>query len=305
MNPHFGLARRPFRLAPDPAAYAPTPPHEAAATTLGRAFRHGHGVALVDGEPGTGKTLAGVRFLDSLPTDTPRVMLAAPRQAKPAELFQALLFDLGRPYQGLTEHELRLSVTGELLAAAETDRRMVVFLDEAHHLTPDAVEELRLLGNLESPSGPAVFVLLAGLPAVRSLVAGNPSLSHRLAARCRLVPLTVGESEVYLREQVRACGGRAEWVFVDEAVSLIAELAGGVPRALNRLAGLAMALAEEDGADAVDAEAVLAAAEQLELTVPNAEPEPVAGIDEPESLPHPNQVPRPPRRGNPAKRKAA
>ena len=305
MDPHFGLTRRPFRLTPDPAAYATTPPHEAAAAVLARAFRNGDGVALVDGDPGTGKTLVGVRFLDSLPADTPRVMLAAPRQAKPAELFQALLFDLGRPYQGLTEHELRLSVIGELLAAAETNRRMVVFLDEAHNLTPDAMEEIRLLGNLESPGGPAAFVLLAGLPAVRSVVAGNPSLAHRLAARCRLVPLSVVESELYLREQIRACGGRGEWVFGDEAVSLIAELADGVPRALNRLAGLALALAEEDGADSVDAEAVLSAAEQLEITAPSYKPEPVAEVDEPESLPHPNQVPRPPRAGQPGKRKAA
>ena len=94
MDPHFGLTRRPFRLTPDPAAYATTPPHEAAAAVLARAFRNGDGVALVDGDPGTGKTLVGVRFLDSLPADTPRVMLAAPRQAKPAELFQALLTNL-------------------------------------------------------------------------------------------------------------------------------------------------------------------------------------------------------------------
>lgn len=305
MDPHFGLARRPFRLTPDPAAYSATATHEAAAATLARAFRAGDGVALVDGVPGTGKTLVGVRFLDSLPADTPRVMLAAPRGAKPVELFQALLFDLRRPYQGLTEHELRLAVTGELLAAAEQDRRLVVFVDEAHHLSADAAEEIRLLGNLESPAGPAAFVLLAGLPAVRSLLAGNPSLAHRLAARCRLTPLTVDESVAYLRDQVKACGGRAEWVFGDEAVSLIAELADGVPRVLNRLAGLSMALAEDDGADFVDAEAVLAAAEQLEMTAPSVKADPPAELDEPETLPHPNQVPRPPHAGRPAKRKAA
>jgi len=305
MDSPFGLLRRPFRLSPDPAAYSPTTGHEAAARQLARAFRHGDSVAVVDGEPGTGKTLAGLRFLDSLSNDTPRVMVAAPRQAKPVELYQAILFDLNRPYQGLTEHELRLSVMAEVLAAAEADRRLVLFVDEAHHLSADAMEEIRLLGNLESAAGPTAFVLLAGLPSVRTLIAGNPSLAHRVSARCRLLPLTVAESESYLREQVRACGGRAEWVFGDEALSLVAGLADGVPRVLNRLAGLALSLAEEDEAEAVDAEAVLAAAELLELTAPTDKPESAVDSDEIDTLPHPNQVPRPPHGGRTAKRKVA
>lgn len=308
MDSHFGLHRRPFRPSPDPAAYCPTATHDAASAALARAFQAGEGLALVDGETGTGKTLVGLRFLDSLPEGTRRALVSVPRQTKPTELFQALLFDLGRLYQGLTEHELRLAVAGEVLAAAEQSQRWVILVDEAHNLSPEATEELRLLGNLDSPSGPPTFVVLCGLPAVRMLLAGNPSLAHRVGARCRLTPLSREESAAYLHDHLAACGGRAEWVFADEALRLLAELAGGIPRVLNRLASGAMALATDDGADLVDTEAVLTAAEQLGLAAPSTDaelPSIDAGSVEVDPLPHPNQVPRPPRGGRSPKRKAA
>ena len=175
MVSRFGLTRRPFRLTPDPGAYVPLPVQEQTAAALVRVFRDHEAVAVLDGEPGTGKTLAGVRFLESLDFEIPRVMVNASRQMKPAELFQAILFDLGLPYQGLTEHELRLAVTGELLAVAESSRRFVLFIDEAHNLSADAIEELRTLCNVESQGEPVAFVVLAGWTPLRALVAGNRS----------------------------------------------------------------------------------------------------------------------------------
>lgn len=286
-GPQAGL-RTGVRPSPHPSI------HRDAVIALTRAFSEGGAVAVLDGEPGTGKSSVARQFLDALPPDTPRVMTAAPPRLKPAELFQAVLFDLGRPYQGLTEHELRLAVTGELLTAAEAGRRMVLLVDEAHHLTAEALEELRLLGNVESPRGPVLFVLLVGLPGVRDAVAANPSLALRVTARMRLDRLTPDESLAFLREQVRG-----DLLFAGDALRLAAEMAGGVPRVLKLLMSRSVAAATAEASEFVDVEAVLVAAEELGLARPSApEPEvkPVAvplAAEKPEDLPHPNQVPRP------------
>ena len=137
----FGLTRRPFRPTPDTASYVPTVGHDAAFAAVMRAFTDGDAAASVRGEPGTGKTLLGLRFLEAIPADTKRVMLHAPPETRAADLLQAVLFDLGQQYQGLSEQELRLAVHGELLTGLADGRCVVLLVDEAHHLTPEAGEE--------------------------------------------------------------------------------------------------------------------------------------------------------------------
>lgn len=263
----FGLVRRPFR----PGAYVPLAGHEAAVATVAAAFDRGDGVALVDGPAGVGKTLAARRWLAGLPADIPRVVPPAVPNARPADLLQAILFDLERPYQGLTEQELRLAVTAELLRSPRT----VLVLDEAQHLGPAAVEELRLLGNVETPDGAALFVLLVALPGLREGL--PPAFAQRVAARVRIDPLTADESADYLRRHVELAGGRPGRVFDDEALAVLAEACGGIPRVLNQAATAAAELAVAAEADRIDAEAAVEAAARLGLT-PAEEPAPPVAV---------------------------
>ena len=256
----FGLSRRPFRPAVDPAAYFPAAAHEAALAGVAAAFARRDAAALVDGPAGVGKSLVARRWLDSLPADAPRVVVANPHAAGPAELLQAILFDLGRPYQGLSVQELRLAVTAELLTGVQPT---AVVIDEAQNLTPAAVEELRLLGNVETPDGPAAFVLLVAQPGLRDGL--GRAFGQRVAARHRVEPFTPDESAAYLRHQAGAA-------FEDEAVALLAEACGGVARVLNQAAALAGELAAGGGADRVDAEAVLEALTRLGLDPPAEAP---------------------------------
>ena len=262
----FGLHRLPFRPTPDTSLYHPTDSHEAAFAAVTRAFGGGGGVAVVDGEPGTGKTLVGLKFLESLPADAQRVILHVPPGVTPADFFQAILFDLGLPYQGFSEQELRLAVHGEMLAALAAERPVVLLADEAHNLTPRVLEDIRLFGNLESRESKAVFVVLLGFPEVHDPLSRSAAgFAGRVAARSRLRPLDRDESIQFVRHQLRACGGRPERLIGDEALSLLAEHCRGIPRVLNRAAALAFDLAEANGSSEVDAEAVLEAAAQLEL----------------------------------------
>jgi type II secretory pathway predicted ATPase ExeA len=258
----FGLTRRPFRPTPDTAAYVPTAGHDSAYAAVLRAFADGDAAASVRGEPGTGKTLLGLRFLESLPPDTKRVMLHSPPDTQAVDLLQAVLFDLGQPYHGLSEQELRLAVHGELITGLAAGKCVVLLVDEAHHLTPEAGEELRLLGNLESKDAKAVFVLLLGLPGEERLSA---AFKQRIAVRKPLVSLDRDEAVRFVRHQLRECGGRPEWLIDDEALHLLADHTAGVPRVLNRAAALAFEVAANAGQKHTDAEAVLDALDQLGL----------------------------------------
>jgi type II secretory pathway predicted ATPase ExeA len=205
--------------------------------------------------------------------------------AKPGDLLQAILFDLSQPYEGLTEQELRLAVTGQLLqSSAGSGYPTVLLIDEAQQLTDAALEELRLLGNLETLHGAALFVLLVGQPGLREALdrPEHTAFAQRVAVRVGLHPLTVDESADYLRHQVEAAGGDPGVVFDDSAVSLFAGGCGGVPRILNQAAALAASLAADAGANVIDVEAALEALARLGL-----EPPPTDEAEEPDVLLHP------------------
>ncbi|MFO0798360.1 MAG: AAA family ATPase [Gemmataceae bacterium] len=271
---HFGLARRPFRPAADPLAYFPAPTHEAAAADLDAALSRREPFVLLDGLPGTGKTLVARRWLSRLPTAVPRAVLPAVHAARPADLLQAILFDLNQPYQGLSEQELRLAVTAHLLAAAEGGLPTVLLVDEAQHLTAEALEELRLLANLDTPAGAAAVAVLVAQPVLRETLAkpAYAALAQRVAARPHLEPLTADQAVKYLRHQIEAAGGRPLEVFDLEALDLLARACGGVPRVLNQAAAVAGELAAAVGSDTVDTEAAVEALGRLSIPVPEEEP---------------------------------
>lgn len=272
---HFGLTRRPFRPTPDTDAYFPAPTHEAALAGLWHAYEARDGLALVDGEPGTGKTIVIRKFLDRLDAAVAPVFLPSPRFLRPIDLYQAILFDHGTDYRGLSEQELRLLVTDHLLGRVAAGEPTVLVLDEAQGLGPDVLEELRLLGNIETRAAKAAFIVMAAQSGLRERLA-KPELAafaQRVAVRCKIEPLSRDDSARYLHHQVEVAGGR-ENLLADEALNLLTDHARGIPRVLNQAAALAFQYAETAEADSVDTEAVWEALVQLGLATgePDAEP---------------------------------
>jgi type II secretory pathway predicted ATPase ExeA len=268
--PHFGLRQRPFPTTPDSSVYYPATTHEQALERLLQGLRQEEGILLLTGEPGTGKTLLCHCLLERLEANRPSILLTNSHLRDRVSLLQALLFDLSLPYEGRSEQEMRLALTGHLLESFSKGSRTVVLIDEAQHLSADLLEELRLLGNLEGRSGKAVQIILVGLPSLLQTL-GQPGLrplAQRLAVQASIERLDVAEAADYLLHHLRLAGGQAEEIFSTEALQMLAQASGGVPRVLNQLGRHALALAAMVGAEQVDIEAALEVLARLGLETP-------------------------------------
>jgi type II secretory pathway predicted ATPase ExeA len=258
---HFGLRDRPFRPTPDAGSYYPATGHELALDRLRLALAEDQGMALLTGAPGTGKTLLCHVLLDRLGDVFNPALLTNSHVGNAAGLLQAVMHDLSLPYEGRGTQELRLDLTDYLLKSYATGRPTLLMFDEAQNLPPDALEELRLLGNLEGREGKAIQVILVAQPFFLETLDQPTSagLRQRLAVRAQLCALSQDEAADYLLHQIRAAGGRPDKVFADEALSLLARGSEGIPRLLNQTAHQALSLAYRAEMDHVDAEAALEA----------------------------------------------
>jgi type II secretory pathway predicted ATPase ExeA len=272
LEQRFGLTRRPFPATPDSALYYPATPHEAALAPLLRALGDKEGLLLVTGDPGVGKTLLGQVLLERLGDDVQSALLTNSHLPDRVSLLQALLFDMGLPFEEGGEQILRLRLTDHLLKTCAAGKRTVVVIDEAHHLSTDLLEELRLLGNLEAGSDKAFqAVCLAQLSIVEALK--QPLLAswkQRMTVHAHLAPLSVEEAYDYLLHHLRLAGAKPEKVIDASGMDVLARGTQGIPRLLNQAAHKALVLADTAEMDVVDAEAALEALAALGLEAEDA-----------------------------------
>jgi type II secretory pathway predicted ATPase ExeA len=274
----FHLKRRPFPATPDDSLYYPATGHESALQTLARAVEDDEGILLLTGEPGTGKTLLGHCLTDRLGAACTSALLTHSHLVDRIALLQAVLFDLSLPFEDASEQVLRLRLTDHLLKNCALGKRFVLLVDEAHHLRPELLEELRLLGNLEAAGKKAFQVLLLAQPSIGETLK-KPELSavqQRLAVRCLIEPLGVEESLDYLLHHLRLAGGKPEKIVEEPALEALARGTHGVPRLLNQAAHQALLLADAAELPRVDAEAALEALTILGLATETEEIAPLS-----------------------------
>jgi len=280
---HFQFSQRPFLASPDAECYFAGGSIEEARAALSGGIDRAAGPGLLIGPAGVGKTLLCERLAKDYQDRFHVALLTSARLCTRRSLLQAILFELGQPYQGLEEGELRLSLIDFLSPSRECPHGMLLVVDEAHTLPLRLLEELRMLTNLVRDGQPRAQVVLAGGPQLEERFT-HPSLEsfqQRIAVRTDLAPLSREATLAYVHHQLALAGRDGSEVFRPDALEAVYVASAGVPRLVNQVCDRALAQAIEKGASTIDGQAIQEAWSDLQqLPTPlNLESHPAAGAE--------------------------
>lgn len=242
---YFGLSHRPFAAVPRVEHFFAGAKIEAARQTLARCMERGEGVGVIVGPAGTGKSLLCQMLAEQFKTSLRVVLLCRNGLTTRRALMQAILYDLGQPYRGLDEGELRLALIDFVTRNDRCPRGMLLVVDEAERLPVRLLDEIRALTNLAADGQPRVRLLLSGGAALEERLASPKleSFSQRIVARCYLEGFNRTETEQFIRAQMAAAGGSADGIFSTEACEAVYRATDGVPRLVNQLCDHSLLLA--------------------------------------------------------------
>lgn len=254
----FQLQRRPFAAAPRVDQYFPARSIEAARQNLARCIERAEGAGMLIGPSGSGKTLLVQTLAEQFRDQYAIALLATGHLTTRRAMLQAILFELGLPYRGLEEGELRLSLIDHLLPSSQCPRGMLLLLDEAHALPLRLLEEVRMITNFMRDGQPRVRLVMSGGPALEERFASPKleSFSQRVSTRCYLESLDRGETAAYVRAQLASLGGNPDQIFAPEALDQVYRATDGIPRLVNQLCDHALVMGFAGGRATVTADGI-------------------------------------------------
>src|SRR6478672_11496827 len=264
---YYGLHEPPFSITPDPRFVHLSERHRDALAHLlfGVDKGGGGGFVQLTGEVGTGKTTLSRLLLEQLPENARIALVLNPRQ-NAIELLETICEELRIDISGKRGSAKALvdALNVYLLDAYAKGLRVVLLIDEAQNLPADALEQVRLLTNLETDTQKLLQILLLGQPELREMVARPElrQLAQRITARYHLTPLDAKDTAAYLRHRWRVAGG-TRFPFDAGAVQRLHARAGGVPRLVNVIAERALLAGYARDATIIDAKLVDAAADEV------------------------------------------
>jgi len=232
----FGLSEKPFAITPDPRYLFLSERHAEALAHLAYGIQEAGGFVQLTGEVGTGKTMVVRSLLQQLPANCDMALILNPR-ITPAEFLLAICDELHVKVPERLETSVKGLVdllTRFLLDAHSRGRRVVVMVDEAQNLSPDVLEQVRLLTNLETATQKLLQIILVGQPELREVLGRSElrQLAQRITGRYHLEALTRPETLAYVRHRMRVAGATSD-IFTAGALREVHRLSGGIPRIVN------------------------------------------------------------------------
>jgi general secretion pathway protein A len=236
----FKLNRNPFELTPDPNCFVPTKRHDEALAALYYGVRRHKGLVVVTGEVGTGKTLL-LRCLLRLLEQSKDIAYAYLFNSTlcPTEFLQYAVADFGLPASGKNKCELLTDLSRFLVKRGTHQMTTVLIVDEAHQLSAETLEEIRMLSNLETPTEKLLQIMLVGQPELDEKLDSVDlrQLKQRIALRTQLGPLTAQETLTYIEKRLRIAGAdpSAPPLFPAHTVERVHRYSQGLPRLINTI----------------------------------------------------------------------
>jgi len=232
----YHLTRNPFELTPDPAFLFPTKKHREALATIHYGVRRHRGLVVMTGEVGTGKTLLVRCLLKLLKCSNDSYAYIFNSRLSPLEFLQYMGSNLGLKGAD-NKSTLLLDLVDFLIARHEKRLTTVLLVDEAHDLSADVLEEIRILTNLETTQEKLLQILLVGQPELDEKLDSFDlrQLKQRVALRCKLEPLCQEEVEGYIERRLQCAGANshASGIFPTDTIAAIYRYSRGTPRLIN------------------------------------------------------------------------
>jgi general secretion pathway protein A len=234
----YNLKLNPFEITPDPSFLFATRKHNEALAALYYGVRRRKGFVVITGEVGTGKTLLVRCLLEVLNRANVAYAYVFNPCLTPTEFLEYIVGDFRLPTAGKSKSELLLNLGTYLIGRHHENRTTVLVVDEAHHLSSELLEEVRLLTNLETPEAKLLQILLVGQPELDGKLDSSDlrQLKQRIAMRSRLAALDLEETRgyVYCRLHVAGHKNPAE-IFPSETIVEVHRHSRGIPRLINTI----------------------------------------------------------------------
>ena len=270
----FKLKKNPFEITPDPSFLFTTTKHKEALAALYYGVRQHKGFVVLTGEVGTGKTLLVRCLLQLFNRDSVAYAYIFNSVLAPLEFLQYIAGDFGLPSSGKTKSDLLLLLGNHLIERHRKKQTTVLVIDEAQHLSPEVLEEVRLLTNLETPQQKLLQILLIGQPELDEKLDSFElrQLKQRVALRARLQALTLEETRGYIRRrlQLASADPQATELFGDEALAVVYRYSRGILRLINTVCENVLITAYAEQSQVVTVEMVEDVARDLRLWVRSA-----------------------------------
>jgi type II secretory pathway predicted ATPase ExeA len=253
----YDLKDKPFSLLPDPDFLFLSEKHAIALSLLEYSLTGQAGFCVITGEIGSGKTTLVRAFLKRIDKDF-TVGLISNTHSSLRDVASWVLTSFGQKPVGVSPAETYQELMTFLISEYGAGRQCIVIVDEAQNLTIDALEELRLLSNINSGRDLLLQMVLVGQPELLEKLK-RPELvqfAQRIAISHHLAPLSYAETRRYIQHRLKVAGAKGP-IFTEMAMGAVQYFSGGVPRLINSICDLALVYGFADGKSPVDEAMVL------------------------------------------------
>ncbi len=231
----YGLSGEPFRLSPDPGFVYEHKAYSKAHAYMTYAFMRAEGFVMITGRPGTGKTTLISTLLQQLDQQTVTTANLVCTQLQADDLLKMVAWDFGVDPTVVSKGELIDRLARRLKDGKREGKRALLVVDEAQDLSLSAMEELRLLTNIQENARPLIQIFLLGQPQLRELIL-RPELEQvhqRIIAATHLQGLGEADTRAYILHRLKVVGWRGDPALSEALYPLIHRFSEGVPRRIN------------------------------------------------------------------------